>query len=187
MEEEFLDVLDEKGNETGIKKTKKEVHEKGLWHRAAHVWIYNSKGEILLQKRAKTMDSYPGLWDISSAGQVSAGEKPEESAIRELKEELGIEINSKDLKSIGVRKVSQSVPKKNWHNNEFYHVYLIKLDIDLSEIILQKEEVEKVEFISPEKLEADIKDPEEHKKYVPHGEYYLYVTNAVKKEIDQKH
>jgi isopentenyldiphosphate isomerase len=49
----LIDVLDENGNPTGDKKTKREIHEQGLWHISAHVWIYNSKGEILLQLRQR--------------------------------------------------------------------------------------------------------------------------------------
>ena len=47
---ELFDVLDEQGNKTGKTENKKIIHEKGLWHSAVHIWIYNSKGEILLQK-----------------------------------------------------------------------------------------------------------------------------------------
>jgi hypothetical protein len=51
------------------------VHADGDYHRAVHVWIYvESTGELLLQKRADRKDSWPGLWDISSAGHISAGD-----------------------------------------------------------------------------------------------------------------
>ncbi len=74
---EMFDVLDKNGNKTGDVKTKKELHENGLWHSAVHVWIYNSKGEILLQKRSMKVTNWPGRWDISVAGHIPAGETPE--------------------------------------------------------------------------------------------------------------
>ena len=76
MTEELIDILDEKGNKIGVSKTRGEVHAKGLWHQAAHVWIYNSKGEILLQKRSMQKESWPGRWDISAAGHVQQGKRP---------------------------------------------------------------------------------------------------------------
>lgn len=62
---EYLDVLDEQGNLTGIKKPRKQVHMDGDWHRTIHVWIVNEKGEILLQRRCATKDSFPNMLDVS--------------------------------------------------------------------------------------------------------------------------
>jgi isopentenyldiphosphate isomerase len=77
---ELLDVLNEKGEPTGVAKPRGEIHELGLFHRAIHCWIVNSyvryflpnsnprKGEVLVQKRSHLKKAYPNLWDISSAG-----------------------------------------------------------------------------------------------------------------------
>ena len=52
-----------------------DVHRDGDYHRAVHVWIYSeSTHELLLQKRADCKESWPGQWDISSAGHISAGD-----------------------------------------------------------------------------------------------------------------
>ena len=98
--EELIDVTDEEGKVLGVTASKREVHIKGLWHQTADVWIYNSRGEILLQKRSDSKESYPGLLDVSAAGHVSAGETPIQTALRELKEELGINAAAEDLKEI---------------------------------------------------------------------------------------
>ena len=144
MAEEFIDVLDENGKKTGVRKTRTEVHAKGLWHGAVHVWIYNSKGEILLQRRSMQKDSWPGRWDISVAGHISAGETPERAALKEVSEEIGVKLSAKDLKQVMIRK-SSSLPKAGFFNNEFDYVYLCEMD-KLPEN-LQKEEVEAVEFV----------------------------------------
>jgi isopentenyl-diphosphate Delta-isomerase len=152
---ERLDILDESGKKIGISKTKKEAHLLGLWHQAAHVWIYNSKGEVLLQKRSMDKDSHPGLWDVSAAGHVSAGESPKKAALRELYEEIGIKAKSKDLKKIFVRKKSISYPKLNWYNNEFDYVYLFKLNKLPTK--LQKEEVEAIKFVPIDIFEKELR------------------------------
>ncbi|EPS64241.1 hypothetical protein M569_10540 [Genlisea aurea] len=73
--EEYLDVLTKTGEKTGISKPRGEIHRDGHYHRAVHVWIFSeTTKELLLQKRADCKDSWPGFWDISSAGHISAGE-----------------------------------------------------------------------------------------------------------------
>ena len=165
MAEEFIDVLDENGKKTGVRKTRTEVHAKGLWHGAVHVWIYNSKGEILLQRRSMQKDSWPGRWDISVAGHISAGETPERAALKEVSEEIGVKLSAKDLKQVMIRK-SSSLPKAGFFNNEFDYVYLCEMD-KLPEN-LQKEEVEAVEFVPLSRLEEESKDPLTAKRFVPH-------------------
>ncbi len=93
---EMFDVVDENDNVIG-KATREECHTKGLLHRGVYIFIFNSKGELLLQKRSMNKDLYKGLWDGSASGHVEAGNGYEEAARQELKEELGIEIELKFL------------------------------------------------------------------------------------------
>jgi 16S rRNA (adenine1518-N6/adenine1519-N6)-dimethyltransferase len=67
-----------------------EVHGNNLRHRAVHIFIFNRLGELLLQKRSRWKDRHPLLWDSSAAGHVEAGEEYDETASRELEEELGV-------------------------------------------------------------------------------------------------
>ena len=67
-----------------------EVHGNNLRHRAVHILIFNRLGELFLQKRSRWKDRHPQVWDSSAAGHVEAGEEYDETAIRELEEELGI-------------------------------------------------------------------------------------------------
>jgi 16S rRNA (adenine1518-N6/adenine1519-N6)-dimethyltransferase len=67
-----------------------EVHGNNLRHRAVHVFIFNRQGELFLQKRSPGKDRHPLLWDSSAAGHVDAGEAYDETASRELEEELGV-------------------------------------------------------------------------------------------------
>lgn len=88
--DELLDIVDENGNITG-QETRGECYKKGLLHKASHVLIKNSKGEIYLQKRSENKKILPGYWDISASDHVIVGETFKQAAKRGLKEELGIE------------------------------------------------------------------------------------------------
>lgn len=110
-QEENIDVLNSNGKRTGRVVAKSYAHKNALWHTGAHIWVYNLKDQILLQKRSMEKENYPGLWDISSAGHVSAGETPKMAALRELSEELGIKADSKKLI------LKQEFPQSCWGMN----------------------------------------------------------------------
>ncbi len=75
----------------------REAHKQGLMHRSVLVLLYNGQNKIYLQRRGKNKSSYPGYWDLSATGHVKAGESREDGALRELREELGIERDSLTL------------------------------------------------------------------------------------------
>ena len=74
----------------GVTATRAEVHAQRLTHRAVHVFVFNKRGDLLLQKRSLLKDMCPGLWDSSVSGHLDSGESYETAAIRELEEEMGI-------------------------------------------------------------------------------------------------
>ena len=174
---EMLDILDSEGKATGKTKSRKEVHQKGLWHKSVHIWIINKKGDILLQKRSMKKESNPGKWDISVAGHLSAGQTSIEGALREIGEEIGLKIDSEELRSLGTIRIQRILNEGTYINNEFDDVYLLEKDIDLSKIKLQEEEVEKIEFVSPEQLKkmADSMDP----ALVDHKEEYDLLFRSI--------
>ena len=92
MSEEWFDVVDEQ-NQVISKAPRSEVHRLKLRHRAVHVLIFNQRGELFLQQRALWKDDFPGVWDSSSSGHVSAGDGMDETALREVAEELGVELS----------------------------------------------------------------------------------------------
>ena len=104
---EMFDVIDENGNKTGSIKERGVVHREGALHATAHIWIARenekSSYDILLQKRSSIKDSHPGCYDISSAGHICAGDSVLESALRELREDLGIDAKSEHLKEFGIQ------------------------------------------------------------------------------------
>ena len=93
VSQELLDVVDENDQVIGVKK-RGEIHAQGLMHRSVHILVFNSNAELFIQKRSMSKDNEPGLWDSSAAGHVDSGEDYHGCAIRELGEELGIEVNT---------------------------------------------------------------------------------------------
>lgn len=89
MSEEIFDVVNER-DEVVDRRPRSEVHRLGLRHRAVHVLVFNSRGEVFLQKRSMRKDRQPGLWDTSASGHVDSGEDYDACAARELREELGV-------------------------------------------------------------------------------------------------
>lgn len=179
MADELIDICDENNNLLGIRKMKSEAHQDGSWHRAAHIWAYNSKGEILLQLRAKNKKLYPGVWDCSSAGHVSLGEEPLVSGIREAKEEIGLSIKKEDLEFFKIFKREQS--PQGASDKEFYYVYFYNYDGDISNLKLQKEEVEKIGFFHILEFEEGIKNHPE--KYLSPGSYWFEMVGEFKRRF----
>lgn len=66
------------------------MRSRGQIHRACYILVLNARREIFVQKRTMTKDIYPGFWDVAAGGVVLAGESYEDSAVRELAEELGV-------------------------------------------------------------------------------------------------
>jgi len=93
MNEEVFDVVNERDEVIG-QECRAEVHRLGLQHRAVHVLIFNQHGEVFLQKRSMTKDTFPGAWDSSAAGHLDRGESYDACALRELREELGLELSA---------------------------------------------------------------------------------------------
>ena len=171
---EYIDIFDENNNPIGEKKEKQQAHEDGNFHRTVHVWIINDKNELLLQKRSATKKTHPNCWDISGAGHIKAGETISDGAIRELKEELGVEIEEKDLQYITTIKST-----KNPKNMEFQYVYLLKCNKKIEEYIFEDGEVSDVKYIFYKDLEKMVEEKVEG--LLIHVEEYKslfkYITN----------
>ncbi|MEI6715682.1 MAG: 16S rRNA (adenine(1518)-N(6)/adenine(1519)-N(6))-dimethyltransferase RsmA [Verrucomicrobiota bacterium] len=86
---EIFDIVDA-SDQVIAQKSRHEAHSQSLRHRAIHVFIFNKKGEVFLQRRSRWKDVCPQRWDSSAAGHVDAGHHYDETAPRELHEELGV-------------------------------------------------------------------------------------------------
>ncbi len=171
---ELIDVLTPDGAPTGVVKAKSEVHRDGDWHRCAHVWIVASDGCLLLQRRALVKENWPGLWDISVAGHVSAGETAVDAAIREVFEEIGLRIAAEELMHIGTLRYHVEL-RPDYSENEFHEVHVLRRDIDLSSLTLDPLEVAEVKLVRPGELEQYDR--------VPHEEEYTLLLTFLRQHV----
>ncbi|SDS15553.1 Isopentenyldiphosphate isomerase [Polaribacter sp. KT25b] len=174
--DELIDILTPEGKLTGKTALKSEAHKNGWFHATVHIWLFTSDEKILLQKRAMTKKVFPGLWDISVAGHIAAGEEILTSAKREIFEEIGLQLEEKDLIKIGTR-IHQVSHKNGIQDNEHHHVFIAELKKPLSELTIQKEEVDAVQLFDLEIL----KNTEKHQNVLLsrfHG-YYCSVYNEI--------
>ena len=157
---EFFDLIDENGKELGIKKERSKVHRDGDWHKGVHIWIIVGN-KILLQKRAPTKDTFPNVFGISCAGHVESGEDYNETAIRELEEELGIKVSTKEFIFLGKRKFITKDPPRKVINNEIIKIYLLNFTGNLKDLKLQKEEVSEIRVFGIKELRELVKNKPE--------------------------
>ena len=154
---ELLDVVDENGIPTGETVERSIAHAKGIRHRTSHVWLLRRRSEgveVLLQKRSDNKDSFPGKFDTSSAGHIQAGDEPLESALRELKEELGISATPEQLHFAGTFPISfaKEFHGKMFRDEEIAFVYIYREPVNTAELVLQTEEVEEVQWFDLEEV-----------------------------------
>lgn len=143
--EELIDVLDDNGYKTGIVKPKSKIKSDGDFHRAIAVCIINDNQEILIQKRSSNKKVYPNLWSIFVKGHVRTGETSLYASQREIYEELGFLVNVNELEYLYTIK-EEKVANHHYIENIFFDTFLLKIDIDLKDIIIEKEEVSEVCF-----------------------------------------
>lgn len=148
---EMFDIVDENGEPTGETVERTLAHSQGIRHRTSHVWLLRKRQgrtEILLQKRSGDKDSFPGCYDISSAGHIPAGVDYVSSALRELKEELGEEAAPEELIYCGTRYIRymETFYGKPFRDNQVSKVYLLWRDKEAEDFVLQQEEIEKVKW-----------------------------------------
>lgn len=125
--------------------TRQEALEKGIIRRIVRVFLFNSKGELLIQKRSKSVP-LPGKWDQSVGGHVDEGEDYLGATQRELQEELGI----KDVPLKEITKYYTEETDENVINKRFNMLYLANYDGDID---FNKEEIDEIRWISLDKLE----------------------------------
>jgi len=93
-QKELLEIFDYEGNYLGLLDRKTCHNNPNIAHKAVHVLVFNSKKELILQKRSSKKELYPNFWDTSVGGHLIPGENYYDAAIRECKEELGFEPRS---------------------------------------------------------------------------------------------
>jgi len=140
---ELLDIVDL--NDVVIdSKSRGEVHRLQLPHRSVHILVFNSKDEVLLQKRSMLKDECAGMWDSSCAGHVEAGQSYGTTALREFDEELGIELTEEPLYLF---KMSPT----EGNGKEFAAVYRVYHD---GPFVPAEDEIDQLKWFSHQQLDS---------------------------------
>lgn len=142
MEDELIDVVDE--NENIIQTLPKSaVRKQNLLRRGGDFIVFNREGKVLIHKRAAQKVDEPNRWDFLTGGWVLSGESPEQAAIRELKEEVGIKVDAPEF--------ILKFRFKNAQTNSNNLVYVYKITTD-EKITPQKEEIAEYEWVRVQDL-----------------------------------
>lgn len=139
---ELVDLYDEDRVPLGKTAERHDKKGPGEYRMVVHICVFDSRGRLLIQKRTENKKGWPGCWDVSAAGGVDAGETSRQGAEREFREELGYPLNL-----TGVRpSVTVNFPEG------FDDFYIVTRDLDETKLVLQKEEVSAVRWVTLEEL-----------------------------------
>ena len=146
---EKWDILDAQGRPTGrrINRGRRAILRSGEYHAVVHIWIIDSQGRLLIQRRSEKKHLMPGEW-AATGGAAIAGETPFAAARRELYEELSIYSDENSLKKIATIK----------RRNSILSIWRIKKDVPVRALRLQRSEVAEVRWVTREELERMIDD-----------------------------
>ena len=179
---EYLDVFTKYGEPSGESIDRNIVHKEGMFHKSIHVWIVNSKRELLVQRRNSNKKTYPNMLDTSFAGHVSSGESLIEAVLREGKEELGLDIDLNSLNYLFAVK-SEKVVRENYYENEINDVYLYEKDIKIEECSFTDDEVAEIKYIDFRELEKMWK--EKSTELIDHDVHYAALFYVLHQKFDK--
>lgn len=159
---EYIDVCDYNGNKRGFYVERGRHHHKDWWYLCIHAYIYTPDGMFLIQRRSLEKQYFPGIWDIT-CGAADHGESSLEAAIREVREELGLDVSDFEAEFVGISHCYDCVN----------HVYFFKGEFTLEDLSLQTEEVMDAKLIDKNELmelirNSEFKDPEYHEMIADH-------------------
>ncbi len=175
----MLDVVNEKDEVIGAD-TRENIHENGLIHREIAIWVFNDKGEVLLQKRSMTKKSHPGCWSDSAAGHVESGDSYLESAIGELEEETGIIAKENELIELEKVLVGGDIIKDG-KNNHFEFIYAYKFKDEIDNLRAEKDEADEIKWWNIDEL-LNV-DENLKKQFVPY--FFSDVIQDTLKKVKQ--
>lgn len=158
---ETWDLLDENGNKTGKTIDKTINLPNGYYHLGVDIWIKNSEGKYLIQKRSMIKKRLPGKW-MSTGGSVLSGEEGIDAVVRETYEELGVKINKSKLMFLF----------KCRFNDCINEVWLLEQDIDVYSIRMQLDELCDVRWANKE----EIKEMIENGEMINYGIEYINIV-----------
>jgi isopentenyldiphosphate isomerase len=164
---EYIDIFDENWNPTGEVLEKSEAKRQGKWRLGVGICFINPRGELLLARRSPAKKVCPGMWDVSTGGHVHAGEGIVDAAIREVREELGVDISAGQLIELTKRRSEE--------NHALQTKFLVKTDLPLGAFVFCDGEVVAVKYIPWRELAKMSEKEMLEKGIIPYKEYgYMF-------------
>jgi isopentenyl-diphosphate Delta-isomerase len=177
---EFIDIYDNLGQKGGMTLEKDEAHKKALIHKGVCVWIINSNDEILLQTRSSHV-MFPNMLDISFSGHIQAGETSLEAAIREGREELGINLEIDKLQYLFSCREYGGID--GYFENEIDDVFLYRADIPIEEYTFCDNEVKEVSYVSLDEFKMMVEV--NSTLLLPYESHYHFLLTALSSRLIQ--
>lgn len=137
---EYWDLYDADRKPLGRTIKRGDAFADGEYYVCCEIWIQNSQGQFLMTQRHPDKKA-GGLWEFTGGG-VLAGETTKQAAMRELEEELGVQVNESELTLLEVYQ----------QRNYFMDIFVVKKDVDTTTLVLQPEEVVDAKWVSHEEL-----------------------------------
>lgn len=168
---ELWDIYDKYRHSTG------KIHQRGItmeagdYHIVVHIWIINDKNEILVQRRQPWKEGWPNMWDCAAAGSAVLGDDSKSAALREVKEELGIDLDIDNSEIVFTVKFSRG----------FDDVWLVRQNVEISELKLQYEEVAEAKWVTREEIMEMI----QRKEIIPYS-YFDMIFKLIDSELSLK-
>ena len=181
---EYFEVLDELGNKTGEIKERELVHKDGNWHRAVHIWIINDLCEILLQKRSAKKENHPNMWHVSCAGHIVSKDDNIETVIKEIKEELGIDVNKEEIEFLFTIK-EHNIAKMDYIENEFKDIFIIRKNVDIKDIVIDLEEVSEVKYVSIEEFKKMSENQNSNVVVPRYINEFIEMLKTIRKQVNK--
>ena len=153
------------------------IHYCNLWHREIACWVVNEKNEILLQRRSSNKKQYPNMLSVT-AGHINLNESPIEATLREVKEEIGLDIQKQDLIFIDIFK------SKKPNNYHYKYVYLLKTNKKIEQFTMQENEVSELLYVSIDKLNKMLKETNTELTFA-HQYYTPIILEKIEKYINK--
>lgn len=166
---EHWDLFDRNGVSLGRTIRRGERLRAGEHHKVVHIWVVNSVDRVLIQRRSKHRKLMPNIWAVTS-GSVIAGEESPDAARRELSEELGIQLPDAEFEFLG----------RLVRRNSLCDVFLVRRDIAVPDMRLQREEVSQARWVTVAQLAEMLR----HRQFHHYGAgYFRFVFEAIGKVI----
>lgn len=166
---ELWDIMNEKGETTGRTVVRgRTVLRPGEYHLVVHIWVIDSAGRFLIQRRSDQRRLMPGEW-AATGGSAVSGEDSLTAAARELREELGIKAEREEFRFMTRFK----------RRNAFLDVWFLRRDADAGRLRLQRSEVAEAKWITPDSFAKMIED----KKFHNYGKEYFKSVFAFAKQL----